>query len=257
MKWFDFEQALHFMIAMLFQECEQLYFPLDLEDYPFPLKFSYLHSHIYESTARKCAINACDAFLPLMAMCSFAMSLHLQTEDLLIATDPPWISILVNKGKVHPEWVNHLKSSFIGDFSGSVARVGVLVKVQTLQWSHHLQRLRDAKVPVWLFWGSLKNLPTCSPIPRLSVFFPTQQQIDAAGQANVHQAQVSQANDSAASSSAAPDPLTSDKSTRTRFPQPSPNSRQRYGETWQDFFAREAIRHKRIAQMENFITKTA
>jgi hypothetical protein len=155
-KWLNFEYALQLMINTLFQAVNVI-FPLDIEDYPLLTDFGYPRLHVHETTARKCALMSQDAFLPLMAMCSFAISFHPSHPDQPISADPPWVDILINKAKIHLEWVNQVKSSFIGDLSGNIARVGVVVNAQICKWTNTIQPLIRANVSVWVFWSSINQ----------------------------------------------------------------------------------------------------
>ena len=239
------------MINTLFQEVDAI-FPLDIEDYPLPMEFGYLRSHVRETTARKCALMSRDVFLPLMAMCSFAISFHPSPPGRPISADPPWVDILVNKAKIHPEWVNQVKLSFIGDLSGNFARVGVVVNAKTCKWTNNIRRLICANVPVWIFWSSINQPLQQSPAPRLSSFFPTRAEVMAAISTNKQRAEASDNHPASLNSVAVPDAVPD-----ARFPQPNPNSRQRYGETWQQFFTREAIRHSKMAEKETPTATTA
>jgi hypothetical protein len=90
----------------------------------------------------ECAMSARDAFLPLMAICSYAISL---THNFTVES-APWGIMLQAKG-LRPEWVKMLETSQLADFSESNKRVGVFVQ-PTCGYLRYIDHMMRAHVPI-------------------------------------------------------------------------------------------------------------
>jgi hypothetical protein len=160
----------------------------EFSTYPFPREFGYTRAHNTKSQARSSAMRARDAFIPLMALCSFAISLHLDQSDVCNlfnpnAPTPQWARYLIDAFSVNPTWVENLRRSFVGDFTKQ--RIGAIINPYT--WKHHeiIYPMILCNVPVWIYWSpsdlaagpfqeyqptleQLKNAVQCSKCPRCS-----------------------------------------------------------------------------------------
>jgi hypothetical protein len=195
-----------------------------------------------------------DAFVPLMALCSFVMSFF---HGVVL---PPnvellWVRALWRTTNLHPEWLQMFQNSPILDFSGRYPRIGTVVDVSTWRYLHLIRATANAGVPVWFWWGPLSPPMKCSPDPVLDVYFPTRDQVDAALRAyKLPRVQTGfqehHSTDIVAASSFDRIATASPVNRRT-FPTPRPNSRQKYGKMWLEFFRQREKRHK-----EKNVTKT-
>jgi hypothetical protein len=91
-------------------------------------------------------MNAQDAFVPLMALCLYAISL---TPD-FTTENPSWVAKLEEMG-IHPEWVQLLKDSQLAEFSASNDRVGVIIQ-PNCTWLNRVPRMVQANVPMYILW---------------------------------------------------------------------------------------------------------
>ncbi|KAF8583276.1 hypothetical protein K439DRAFT_1617592 [Ramaria rubella] len=123
--------------------------PLDLAPCVLPSQFKFDFSIEDEHYACKRAMKCVNMFMPLMATCSFVISLHNEgTEKVL------WYQILQQHG-IHPEWSNGIRNSPIVDFS--VAQVSVIIHMSTCQWLSEVPVLIHANMPVWLYYGTIQQ----------------------------------------------------------------------------------------------------
>jgi len=252
LKWSNFEYALRLVVQHLFTECRGALFPLEFAYLPLPSTYGYLRSHAREIHARKCALNARDAFVGLMAMCSLAIAFW----DIPQSDNPPWVRVLLEKAGIHPEWVDQLRRSSIGDLSGRVPRVGTVVNVSECKWTHLIPMMVRANVPIWILWSTIQHPLKASPIPRLAPYFPSRDQVAAALQVQAQKAQA-QLTPSIHPTTTFDDFDDQNTPPPRRFPEPYPYSGQRYAETWQDFFTRQAARHAKMAAKETDKEKQA
>ena len=110
----------------------------------------YLYRQQFDTRQRMvgCAMRSRDAFLPLMATCSYVIS---HTPN-FTASPPPWSDMLRAKG-LHPEWVNMLETSQLADFSEYNKRVGVFV-LPTCKYLQDIDKMLRANVPIWFCWDN-------------------------------------------------------------------------------------------------------
>jgi hypothetical protein len=136
--WENLEHCLSFVSQEIISATNPL-FSLEFRYFPCPTHYGYLRPHRSEIVAQKCAMRACDAFAPLMAMCSLSLSFfHGATNP--HDADPVWVKNILKSGCIHPEWIQQFRSSPIADFSGRYSRVGLITDVIA----------PHARVPVWL-----------------------------------------------------------------------------------------------------------
>jgi hypothetical protein len=192
-------------------------------------------------------MNSLDAFVPLMALCSYAISLTPRfTEE-----NPPWVTKLMEKG-IHPEWVQLLKGSQLADFSKSNERLGAIIQPDC-KWLNRIPNMIRGNVPLYFLWDYPsdfshikwlydKYCPTSAEVreARLRAKQPSWGDILNAGSITHDQ----QNDDSTLVPDQQPPP------SNEQFPKPDQFSGQRRGETMDDFFARRAARHAQIEATE-------
>jgi hypothetical protein len=258
-QWEILEDALLFIANKVLPEGNQLY-PLEFSVFHLPRTYGYLRSHRSEHLARKSAIRSRDAFVVLMALCSFTIA-RFHGAVLPADVEPVWVRVLQGPNGLNPSWLELFRSSPIPDFSGLYPRVGTVVDVNTWPYPHLVRRAVNAGVPVWFRWSKVDKPLACSPRPELEMYFPTREQIVTAFREHRHRSLVNVPVNTSTDVVAhtvntviTSPPNTTDVSTlasHNTFPEPHPNSRQKRGETWMDFFERLEIRHKRILDVEN------
>src|SRR5271154_548212 len=147
-RWCRLEHNLHSVASTLLENHEIDFFPL-------PSDYGYLKSHKTKQEAQKSIINSRDAFLPLIAACSFGIFIGLSHFE-WDSPKPPWVVRLLET-EVSPAYVEYIRTSVVGDFS--VPRVGVLIDPFTWNWTHLIRRMADSKVPMWIAWGHRWSVP--------------------------------------------------------------------------------------------------
>lgn len=123
------------------------------ETFPLPSSFGYGRQHKSRRGAQISARISRDAFLPLIAWCSYNLAFHnyvVKDTNGVLA----WEFILLRQG-ILPASVHELATSEIVDFSPEYRRVGVFVD----QTCVHKVTIRSIyrlpiNVPVWIAWGS-------------------------------------------------------------------------------------------------------
>src|SRR5882724_6978676 len=199
--------------------------PLHFNYFPLPSTKGYLQTHSTSEMAMQSAAKSCDMFMPLMAMCSMAIS-FVNSKD-CDATNTSW----------------NLRQSLITQFRLGL-RLGVIVDVSSCQWLNFTPAMLDSHVPIWYYWGNVNpdlTHPTLSHANRPSIdqYCPMKYEISSA--ATAHE-------------------LTPTSTTQyglasysQELPKPEAGSGQCQGESWQQFFARQDIRHAEMAQRESEI----
>jgi hypothetical protein len=196
---------------------------LDFEYYPLPRTFGYGRAHKSERIARRQTVHSRDAFLPLIALCSYAIAQNSDSVEIRMS-HPNWIKFLVDERKIHPDWVELLRISVMNDFS--VQRAGTVFDPQRPEvWAYEVPHMIKANVPVWVFWGTRLIHPKDMQSYR---YLPTPEQVEQRRAALAKRSR--------------PQSPSHEISTQNDIPQPPPlpkNSRQRPGETWQQYFKRQ------------------
>jgi hypothetical protein len=124
---------------------------LNYRFYPMPSIFGYGRVWESESTARHKAILSRDAFLPLLAMCSWSIAMHLPRNG-HYQTDPKWIQLLVQEKHMVVEWVNNLHQFMVEDFE--IERIGAVFNPHLdSNWHNGITQMTKTGVPVWINWG--------------------------------------------------------------------------------------------------------
>jgi hypothetical protein len=113
-----------------------------------PSQYGYLNLFNKRPQCIQCCMNSRDAFVPLMALCSYAISL---TPN-FTAENASWVAKIEEMG-IHEERVHLLKDSQLAKFSAFNERVGVIIQ-PNCTWLNHFSRLVQANVPVYILWDS-------------------------------------------------------------------------------------------------------
>ena len=92
--WKCLEDALVYILNTLMNEAG-VPVPLDFGYFALPSTKGYLRSHGTADTAMRCASRSRDTFVPLMAMCSMAISLvNCKDHDATTGSRPLWMQLL-------------------------------------------------------------------------------------------------------------------------------------------------------------------
>src|SRR4051812_38951825 len=106
----------------LYVTCARLMFDMprrqETNFYSFPSDFGYRGFHETQEYARRAIMMSRDAFVPLMAHCSWVIAHQFNRSDRneLTSTRPAWVQKLVDKHRIHAQWVENLRLSTVGDF---------------------------------------------------------------------------------------------------------------------------------------------
>ncbi|KZP03295.1 hypothetical protein FIBSPDRAFT_969135 [Athelia psychrophila] len=207
-------------------------------------KYNYQCGHLGVEKFKKSIMLARDAFMPLMAICSFTITMTQNFRD----TNPPWARRLLDIG-VHPSFVQELKVSQIADFD--VDRIGTFVK-ENCGMQPYIDRYLSANVPVWFVWHSKTSFIH----HKTRIYCPTDAQVVIARQSSYYSARQSAgpAPPLIQSLLDQPDVVDVPSSTEepTPFHRPFPSlpefSRQHNNETLHDFIARSAKKCEEMDQ---------
>ncbi|KZP03037.1 hypothetical protein FIBSPDRAFT_769562, partial [Athelia psychrophila] len=82
----------------------QLVFPVEIGAFPGPISHGYMQPRASAKHMVTAILRARDAFLPLMAFCSYVIAL---TPNVHATPYPPWMRHLVDRG-VDPQWVQNV-----------------------------------------------------------------------------------------------------------------------------------------------------
>jgi hypothetical protein len=120
-------------------------------------------------------MNSRDAFVPLMALCSWSISL----VGALLTTNntPRWVNMLQENPTVLPSWIEDLQHSMIANFN--IRRFGSFMDVTNDDVKRIISPMLQADVPIWFYWGTMSK-PIASYDRALEKYCPSQAQIDAA-----------------------------------------------------------------------------
>ena len=100
-------------------------------------------------------MRSCDAFIPLMAFCSWILAHQIGKGD-PDPLRPEWMKKLIRQDNVHPEWAEELRVSPVGNFD--IVRLGCIINPYFWEW-RRLHLFLRFHIPVWIFWGSDVTLP--------------------------------------------------------------------------------------------------
>jgi hypothetical protein len=220
--------------------------------YPTPESFGYKKSHSIREVACSAAKRSRDAFVPLMAMLSMAISMY--SPD-LSGYEPAWVSYIIQRGLSY-QWLDKLRDSQIVDFK--IPRVGTVIIAQSNPWIRWIERMEEAGVPVWFYWGHDNGYLNSH--PDLTAWIPTEEEIhehhiarrairyrlysDAPAPPGAPTAltlTTPALTTHVPATPASPDPPLTQGI--VEIPRSNPRSGQRDGETWAQFFERRAARN--------------
>ena len=209
---------------------------LDFSLVSLPTQYGYKREHKHKHGAEKSALRSRDAFLPLMAWCSYNIS------NLNAVMDAPgnftvvkrWEYALQQAG-VNIDAIKELKESELVDFSKDYPRAGVFMDNTFWQFHNLVRSFEKDNVPVWIRWSS--QYWHTMPLERLYPIPNVIQKIKAERDEASRRAAASEIPYHSSPPAGAPP-------TNQGFPNPEPYSGQRPGETWQAFFARRDEKNK-------------
>lgn len=124
MSWQRMEMAIKFVIVKLLASAEdgQHIQTLNFQYLHSPQSYGYPQPHKMDVAACASARNACNSFISLLGMMSWAISLNLPVTQKSEFEPPKWVWILTDKWLVHPEWVHDCSATQFCKFSGHVRR---------------------------------------------------------------------------------------------------------------------------------------
>ncbi|OBZ69742.1 hypothetical protein A0H81_10360 [Grifola frondosa] len=169
--WNDLENSLKATIAF-FAGKKRVDF-LEMTRFPSPSHFGYNDVHVTDSRTRAAIMRSRDAFRPMMALCSYYIAFQLRRNEIL--PDYPQWARDMNDGGFHPQWVQGLIDSVVGNFR-TTQRVGAFVSL-SCPCIREIEVYINARVPIFIDYregsptwrqdgGFLKNYtprPTPSP----------------------------------------------------------------------------------------------
>jgi hypothetical protein len=253
--WHSLENCLIAATWELFRAANVMHH-LSFQPFRYPSEYGYRRTYINKKQTRRLALMARDAFVPLMAMCSYAISL---TPD-FNTDNPSWVAKLEEVG-IHPEWVEQLRTSQLADFSDTNERVGVIIQPNCV-WLNRIPKMIKAGVPLWFLWDQPGDFTNTL----VAKYRPTLAEVQAARRTGswqeVPRVLASVSDDSTTlpddstfvpdDSSLVPDtPSQPSATSQERFPKPDPLSGQKRGETMDQFFDRRAARHALMEKSES------
>lgn len=144
LKWERLESALKLVYESAFSIAPADVHPLDIQSYRSPITWGYTRYHKSEALARARILNSRNAFVPLMALCTYAIVVsHHRTRHVSL-----WNSILIQRESVDAEWVDQLRLSEL--CRDDVPRAGVYIDLETFTSTNLLSCFIEFGVPVWL-----------------------------------------------------------------------------------------------------------
>jgi hypothetical protein len=175
-RWARLENNLRHCISVL-DTASRMLVPMGSVDPPPPSTFGYLRSHKHKYQAERCALTSRDAFVTLMAQCSFSIAYLAKTTDDLLYLSTRWTRILTENG-VHNVWVESLRNSPVGDFSKDNPRVGMVINVALCPFIAHVPAFIRAGIPLWFYWGEDGcPLATVADNSQIAKYCPTSSQL--------------------------------------------------------------------------------
>jgi hypothetical protein len=222
MRWHRLEHNLHTLASSLLDRAQ---LTPSFTFWPLPSRYGYLQTYPTEEDARHYAMYSRDAFVPLIAACSFAIANNIDSWDYDFPV-PFWLRELVEKG-VHPQYLENIQKSIVGDFT--IDRAGMVIDPYSWEWRGQVNRMIRTNVPVWIHWGEKWDARTKHPEV-----------------ADDYRPKLVEVNE-ARRSFGAPPPSEPVKD----MPKPQAHSGQRRGETWQAFFARRGTENEKRRRMES------
>ena len=147
-QWWQLEQALILLYQAVLTLRPEFLHPLEFQPFRLPSQWNYRKTHESERLARIRVLNSRNAFIPLIALCAYAVSLSQGKASSERRSDLNWISLLVDRYRIHPEWINELLDSPF--FAMGSSRVGVYVNLENFNYPHILDHYIIYGVPVFI-----------------------------------------------------------------------------------------------------------
>ncbi|TCD65770.1 hypothetical protein EIP91_002209 [Steccherinum ochraceum] len=160
--WISLESALLWMGRTLLLDARaqnRALLGLDFVEFRLPSTYGYGSAYDNDHDCRRSIVRSRNAFIPLMALCSYAIAVYHADGGLSWRHSfPDWAQALVARGAGH-DWVSDILSSQLADFSWEGHRVGVVIDPRQRQlWWNHVAVFIKAKVPLWVYWGKVGEL---------------------------------------------------------------------------------------------------
>ncbi|KAF8573672.1 hypothetical protein K439DRAFT_1624898 [Ramaria rubella] len=237
--WEFTENSLQWLAQTMF-DVSGFSLPLDFDFFPLPLSKGYLHTHRSLEVVQRFASISHNMFVPLMAMCSIAISLYNYT--------PPhhnlkmhWLEYLSKV--IHPPphllWLRSIGLLLIAKFRETCPHVGVIINMASYLYMNLITPMMEENIPIWFYWGNVNNSLVDSDWRMILAFRPTLDQIRCA----LNECTLPM------------DVQDMDEIRKSQWP--DPNNRQREGDQWQQFFVREGQRSSKIEACEDERAKMA
>lgn len=246
-QWERLENNLLYIARYLQHASSKIHLPAEFCLVSRPNEYGYKRGHRSKAEAERAAKASRDAFLPLMAWCSYVLSHDHVTVTARNSSKKHlrW-ELLLYGSAMNADSIEELKSSELVDFSPDYRRAGLLLPHDCFLFHGMVPRLRRDNIPVWIHWGKVGSKPgKCGPLER---FMPTPVEITQANKAR--EAEIAASWTSVARSAPlvcrAIDDETHDRPTSPpvpntqSIPEPEPLSGQKRGETWREYFSRMA-----------------
>lgn len=235
------ENDLRLMVKALktSSEPKPLQLPASFELFPVPSKYGYTKAHKTAESLQASFNQSRDAFLVLMGLCSFFISLLRERYGVHIAR---WEAIL-KQAKFKLDYIQVIKASELTELSSGYPRAGVFIESSDPDFQNYVDLYIRCGVPVWVSWGNVKDgRPTYTGI--LMQYMPLENEVRQVRQNACVTGQPAMQNTPTI------DVQSVDLArSASEFPTPHQGSRQRRGEPWSAFFARmDASRASVIAR---------
>lgn len=157
--WRELELNLRTLASKLFtQYCPLM--PVYWENFPFPSNYGSDRGRYMEDGMRWAVMRARKAFTPLMAMCSYAITISPKFNE----SAPQWADYLAKNG-AYPRWLEGLRRTLIVNFSENSGRVDYILRNEpACLFLEHIPKFVEANVPVWFVWTDPTNYagPHCA-----------------------------------------------------------------------------------------------
>ncbi|KAF7981737.1 hypothetical protein HWV62_32347 [Athelia sp. TMB] len=145
-EWQELENNLRALTSYMFNKFEA-FVPVDYMSFPLPRTYGYAKARATEASMRSAALKSRDAFAALMATCSWLLAI----KSFKPLAEAPWFLRLKQDQPTACHWLDEFAESSLANFTTSVDRVGVVV-TPGCQFIEYVPKFVEANVPVWLLW---------------------------------------------------------------------------------------------------------
>ncbi|KIJ24990.1 hypothetical protein M422DRAFT_274128 [Sphaerobolus stellatus SS14] len=143
--------ALYFISKKLLSKTN-VNLPVDFAFTRLPHTCGYRKKFLSSKRAKSAVLRSQQAFMPLMAMVSFAIAIYPDGED--GSAQPAWYTYLRDTWAVDSTWLDALFDSCVANFDQATnPRVGAFVDMRKLTSANVLKELHRAGAPLWFCWG--------------------------------------------------------------------------------------------------------